>query len=183
MNKLIKLIPTDIEQIDALIKGFYPSELIVIGAKPGCGKTTFLCELAKNICVDKTGLFFSLQTEKKLLTAKLFSCISKVPLLEVLDKSFKENDSEEKYNSLKLTIFDDSNIETDKLISKQGFQSDEVVIEDDCWIATNVTILKGVHVGRHSVIGTGVILYKDVPANSVIVCKQELRKVNKKYDI
>lgn len=28
-----------------------------------------------------------------------------------------ENDSEEKYNSLKLTIFDDSNIETDKLIS------------------------------------------------------------------
>ena len=47
MNKLIKLIPTDIEQIDALIKGFYPSELIVIGAKPGCGKTTFLCELAK----------------------------------------------------------------------------------------------------------------------------------------
>ena len=117
MNKLIKLIPTDIEQIDALIKGFSPSELIVIGAKPGCGKTTFLCELAKNICVDKTGLFFSLQTEKKLLTAKLLSCISKVPLLEVLDKSFKENDSEEKYNSLKLTIFDDSNIETDKLIS------------------------------------------------------------------
>ena len=34
-----------------------------------------------------------------------------------MDKSFKENDSEEKYNSLKLTIFDDSNIETDKLIS------------------------------------------------------------------
>ena len=53
MNKLTKFIPTDIEQIDALIKGFYPSELIVIGAKPGCGKTTFLCELAKNICVEK----------------------------------------------------------------------------------------------------------------------------------
>lgn len=64
--------------------------------------------------------------------------------------------------------------EIDKLISKQGFKSDEVVIEDDCWIATNVTILKGVHVGRHSVIGTGVILHKDVPANSVIVCKQVL---------
>lgn len=64
--------------------------------------------------------------------------------------------------------------ETDQLISKQGFKSDEVVIEDDCWIATNVTILKGVHIGRHSVIRTGVIVYKDVPANSVIVCKQEL---------
>ena len=63
----LEFIPTGIEQIDALIKGFYPSELIVIGARPGCGKTTFLCELAKNFCADETGLFFSLQTEKKLL--------------------------------------------------------------------------------------------------------------------
>ncbi|MCR5496031.1 MAG: AAA family ATPase [Treponema sp.] len=57
MTKLIKFIPTDIEQIDALIKGFYPSELIVIGAKPGSGKTTFLCELAKNICVDDIWIY------------------------------------------------------------------------------------------------------------------------------
>ena len=110
-------IPTGIEQIDVLIKGFYPSELIVIGAKPGCGKTTFLCELAKNICAEETGLFFSLQTEKKMLTAKLLSCISKVPLSEVLDNKLNISDFDKKYDSLKLTIFDDSNLETDKLIS------------------------------------------------------------------
>ena len=113
----LEFIPTGIEQIDALIKGFYPSELIVIGARPGCGKTTFLCELAKNFCADETGLFFSLQTEKKLLIAKLLSCISKVPLSEVLDNKLNISDFDKKYDSLKLTIFDDSNLETDKLIS------------------------------------------------------------------
>ena len=113
----LKFIPTGIEQIDTLIKGFYPSELIMIGARPGCGKTTFLCELAKNICADEAGLFFSLQTEKKLLSAKILSCISKEPLSKVLDNKLDLKDSEQKYNSLKLSIFDDSKIETDKLIS------------------------------------------------------------------
>lgn len=57
-------------------------------------------------------------------------------------------------------------------IYKQGFSSEEIVIEDDCWIASNVIILKGVHIGRHSVIGAGVIVYKDIPSNSVVMCHQ-----------
>lgn len=61
-----------------------------------------------------------------------------------------------------------------QLICKQGFISDEIVIEDDCWIGSNVTILKGVHIGRHSVVGAGVIVYKDLPENSVTVCKQNI---------
>lgn len=59
-----------------------------------------------------------------------------------------------------------------KLICKQGFVSEEIVIEDDCWIGSNVTILKGVHIGKHSVVGTGVVVYKDLPTNSIIICKQ-----------
>lgn len=57
-------------------------------------------------------------------------------------------------------------------IYQQGFSSEEVIIEDDCWIASNVVILKGVHIGRHSVIGAGVIVYKDIPSNSVVMCNQ-----------
>lgn len=60
------------------------------------------------------------------------------------------------------------------MICKQGFISDEIVIEDDCWIGSNVTILKGVHIGRHSVVGAGVIVYKDLPENSVTICKQNI---------
>lgn len=64
--------------------------------------------------------------------------------------------------------------DNNKLICKQGFSSAEVVIEEDCRIASNVVILKGVHIGKHSVIGAGVVVYKDVPAGSVLVCKQEV---------
>ncbi len=62
----------------------------------------------------------------------------------------------------------------DKLISQQGFVSDEIVIDEDCWIGSNVTILKGVHIGKHSVVGAGVIVYKDLPANSITICKQNI---------
>lgn len=62
----------------------------------------------------------------------------------------------------------------DTPIYQQGFNSAPIIIEEDCWIGSNVVILKGVHIGAHSVIGAGVIVYKDVPAGSVLVCKQEL---------
>lgn len=73
-------------------------------------------------------------------------------------------------------IYDHNHEYKDKscLISKQGFSSEKIIIEEDCWIGSNVTILKGVHIGKHSVVGAGVIVYKDIPENSVIICKQEL---------
>ena len=61
-----------------------------------------------------------------------------------------------------------------KLISQQGFNTESVIIDSNCWIASNVIILKGVHIGSNSVIGAGVIVYKNVPANSVLVCKQDI---------
>lgn len=71
-------------------------------------------------------------------------------------------------------IYDHNHIfdNVENFIKRQGFVSSGVVIEDDCWIASNVIILKGVHIGKHSVIGAGVIVYKDVPANSLVICKQ-----------
>ena len=54
---------------------------------------------------------------------------------------------------------------------RRGFS---VFIEEDCWIGSNVTILKGVHIGKHSVVGAGVIVYKDLPAHSLTVCKQNI---------
>ena len=79
-------------------------------------------------------------------------------------------------------IYDHNHCYNDKdlLICKQGFSAKEVVIEDDCWIGSNVVILKGVHIGRHSVVGAGVVIYKDLPANSVVVCKQSLVSIKER---
>ena len=59
-------------------------------------------------------------------------------------------------------------------IHSQGFTSKEVSIGNNCWIASNVTILAGVHIGDNCVIGANCLIYKDVPAGSVIKHKEEL---------
>lgn len=45
----------------------------------------------------------------------------------------------------------------------------DVVIEEGCWIGTRAIILKGVRVGKGSVIGAGAIVTKDVPPYSIYV--------------
>lgn len=44
----------------------------------------------------------------------------------------------------------------------------EIIIEDDVWIGANCTILKGCKIGRNSIIGTGTIVTRDVPPNSIV---------------
>ena len=44
----------------------------------------------------------------------------------------------------------------------------DVIIEEDVWIGCNVTILKGVTVGRSSIIAAGSLVVKDVPPYSVV---------------
>ena len=42
-----------------------------------------------------------------------------------------------------------------------------VVIEDNVWIGADAVILKGVHIGRNSVIGTGAVVTSDVPRDTI----------------
>jgi acetyltransferase-like isoleucine patch superfamily enzyme len=56
-----------------------------------------------------------------------------------------------------------------------------IVIEDDVWIGCNVTILKGVTLGKGSVVAAGAVVTKSCPPHSLIagvparVIKQEVR--------
>ena len=62
-------------------------------------------------------------------------------------------------------------------INDQGFSYGEVVIGDNCWIGSNVVILKGVTIHNHSVIGAGSVVYKDVPENSIMI-NNKIKKLN-----
>lgn len=44
-----------------------------------------------------------------------------------------------------------------------------VIIEDDVWIGTGVIILKGVKIGRGSIIAAGALVNKDIPPYSIAV--------------
>lgn len=42
-----------------------------------------------------------------------------------------------------------------------------VIIEDNVWIGLNATVLKGVTIGKNSIIGAGSIVTKSIPANVI----------------
>ena len=56
----------------------------------------------------------------------------------------------------------------DDTIKSQGSTSKGIIIEDDVWIATNVSILDGITIGKGSVIAAGAVVNKDVPPYSVM---------------
>lgn len=51
---------------------------------------------------------------------------------------------------------------------KRKLVSRPVFIEDDVWIGEKVVILKGVRIGRSSVVGAGSVVTRDVPPYSVV---------------
>jgi acetyltransferase-like isoleucine patch superfamily enzyme len=54
-----------------------------------------------------------------------------------------------------------------KPIFQQPHTSLGITIGDDVWIGSNVTVLDGVTIGPHSIIGAGAVVTKDVPANTI----------------
>lgn len=64
----------------------------------------------------------------------------------------------------------------------QGYRDEEpVIIGDDVWIGGRVIILPGVHIGAHSIIGTGAVVTKNVPEWSIVV-GNPARVVKKRHD-
>ena len=43
-----------------------------------------------------------------------------------------------------------------------------IIIEDNCWIGSNVRICKGVRIGKNSIVAACSVVTKDVPANCIV---------------
>lgn len=68
-------IPCGIGELDRMITGLNKSDLIILGARPGMGKTSFALNLARNVAVNagKTVCFFSLEMTRDQLAQRLLS--------------------------------------------------------------------------------------------------------------
>ncbi len=68
-------ISTGFEKLDALTSGWQPSDLIIIAARPGMGKTALTLSMARNIAVTKQVpvAFFSLEMSSVQLITRLIS--------------------------------------------------------------------------------------------------------------
>ncbi len=74
----------------------------------------------------------------------------------------------------KCSLFAENHVfsNTEISIKSQGVRQKGIIIEDDCWIGSNVIILDGVTIGKGSVIGAGTLITKDVPAGSIVIDKR-----------
>ena len=65
-------------------------------------------------------------------------------------------------------FYDHDHIYTAEKIEKWQWTTAPIRVGRDCWIGSNVTILKGVTIGDNTIIGAGCLIRNDIPANSVV---------------
>ncbi len=73
-------LPTGLRDLDKKINGLNGSDLIIIAARPGMGKTTIALNIVANVAKEtrKTVAFFSLEMSREQLASRLLSCESSV---------------------------------------------------------------------------------------------------------
>ena len=107
-------ISTGFESLDHVIDGFGLGEYVIVGARPGMGKTQFLINLSLNMSVDLPVLFFSFDLPPFLLTNRFISTISSIPASDILHH--------------KLTDKQKKNIES----VETEFSKHQIFINDSC---------------------------------------------------
>ena len=80
-------------------------------------------------------------------------------------------------------LFAESHIYSDlrKTIKSQGVTRKGIIIEDDCWIGSDVIILDGVKIGKGCIIGAGSVMTKESPSNSIVIDKR-LQTIRERKD-
>lgn len=53
--------------------------------------------------------------------------------------------------------------------TEKNVKSQNVIIEDDVWLGTNVTLLSGVTIGRGAFVGADTVIRKSIPPYSVVI--------------
>lgn len=59
-------------------------------------------------------------------------------------------------------------------VSNSDFSTAPIKIGKNCWLGSNVTVLKGVSIGDNCIIGAGCTIFKDVPSNTKVFNQQQL---------
>ncbi|OFK22205.1 replicative DNA helicase [Olsenella sp. HMSC062G07] len=78
--------------IDARLQGLRAGQMVVVGARPGVGKTSFALNLAVNAAAKGASVaFFSLEMSKMEIAQRLLSAQAKIPLSAIRSARIKDN--------------------------------------------------------------------------------------------
>jgi replicative DNA helicase len=74
-------LPTGFQDLDGLLQGLHPGNLIVIAARPGIGKSSFVTNVARNVAVESNTpvAMFSLEMSRSEIAMRLLCAEARVP--------------------------------------------------------------------------------------------------------
>jgi len=92
-------IPSGYTALDKLTSGFQRSELVIIGARPGVGKTSIAMNMAANISIRQhvPTAFFSLEMSEQALMLRLLSAESRLDSQKLRTGHFPKSDFDDIY--------------------------------------------------------------------------------------
>ena len=92
------------DELDKLILGLHPAELIIIAGRPSTGKTTFAINIAENIIIkhDVPILIFSMEMSAEQITTRLLSSLSKIDLSKLRNGNLTDSDWQKLSSSVEL---------------------------------------------------------------------------------
>ena len=120
-----KMISTGFESIDKYAKGLYGSNFVILGARPGVGKTCLGLSVAQRVAeVGGTVAYFSLEMRASELTERLLASIACVSLTKIRERSVGADEvsaltkAQEAIDKCDLQLIDDSTLSLLGLASK-----------------------------------------------------------------
>ncbi|RKR92820.1 primary replicative DNA helicase [Micromonospora pisi] len=87
-------VPTGFIDLDRLLNGFHPGQLIIVAGRPGLGKSTAALDFARNAAIraKQTVGIFSLEMSKVEIITRLLSAESRVPLHVLRNGQLSDDD-------------------------------------------------------------------------------------------
>jgi replicative DNA helicase len=89
-----KQVPTGITSYDEALGGLFPGEFVVIGSRPGMGKTQLIVNMALNIAKQVPVLYYSLELSELMLTSRIAAAITKIPADRIINSTLTEQQKE-----------------------------------------------------------------------------------------
>jgi replicative DNA helicase len=135
------IIPSGFNSFDNSFGGFKKSEIVLIGARPGMGKSQLLINLALNMLAQsKSVLFHSLVLSESQMASRFLSSITTIPFIKVLMNDLTKTEKgilvqeSNKFENYKLKLIDNSSSTIDWIAYYQNQIEEnalEVIFIDD----------------------------------------------------
>ncbi len=99
-------VPTSLIDLDGVLGGLHPSDLIILAARPSMGKTSLTLEICKRVALQaKEGVaIFSLEMSRDQLCDKLLASVSGIPLSKIRSGQLSDDPHNNEFQRLAMAM-------------------------------------------------------------------------------